>query len=215
MREEHILRRGTEQNGFSLVFFRYARPLGKWAPSVKKNRFSSMKPRNEQFWQITMFPMPSRVIGKLTVTDLLLTDLQSLDTDKKKFPDVSGFSVVEGWVPHRTEAKDSQNYVYHAALKIHGQTKRRPLRDTIRSFVDSFVQTEAFVDSFVQTEVRGLAGWDRLCKRIFAEAPEHYFRRYNFRRYNKDPKKEMEDFEEIDFLAPGGTSGFAPFESIL
>ena len=205
MREEHILRRGTEQNGFSLVFFRYARPLGKWAPSVKKHRFSSMKPRNEQFWQITMFPMPSRVIGKLTVTDLLLTDLQSLDTDKKKFPDVSGFSVVEGWVPHRTEAKDSQNYVYHAALKIHGQTKRRPLRDTIRSFVDSFVQTE----------VRGLAGWDRLCKRIFAEAPEHYFRRYNFRRYNKDPKKEMEDFEEIDFLAPGGTSGFAPFESIL
>lgn len=84
--------------------------------------------------------------------------------DKTNFPHVSGFALVHGCVLHKTAA-GFQSYRYTGALKIHGRTKRRCLRDRI----------QALFASSVQVEVRGISGWDRLVKRIFVEIPTYYF----------------------------------------
>lgn len=82
--------------------------------------------------------------------------------NKQVFPDVECFSRVSGFVPYRTKpgGQALSLYVSHAALKVHGRTKRRILRGSLRDALPSSVKVD----------VRGLAGWDRLCKRIFAEA---------------------------------------------
>ena len=145
-------------------------------------RFSSertMRAKDNQFWQITIFPMSERVMKELNWTRKV-----SLATDKKHFPDVHGFALVEGFTLRKTD-KGFESIVYNGALKIHGHTKRRRLRERIR----------AVVASSVQVEVRGIAGWDRLCKRILSESIEHAFQRGNI-----DAEVFEQDAAEYDFI---------------
>jgi hypothetical protein len=84
--------------------------------------------------------------------------------DRKNFPHVSGFALVHGCVLQKTAA-GFQSYRYTGALKIYGRAKRSCLRDRI----------QALFASSVKVEVKGISGWNRLVKRIFAEIPNHYF----------------------------------------
>ena len=134
-REGHILRREAGQNGcFSLFFFtysggifssffRYPRPLGKRPPSVFSSRQDyTMTVREVRFFQLPIFPLPAGAVDRFTIRDKLIDELH-LPKKTSRLPDARGFTVVEGWVP-----RDTNNYVYHVALKIHGHAERRPLQ---------------------------------------------------------------------------------------
>jgi hypothetical protein len=139
-----------------------------------------MTAKDTQFWQITISPLPEGAIG-----NLILTQSISLGSDKKCFPNVHGFSLVNGYVPRKAGdgIKDNTNtFVYHGALKIHGWTKRRTLREKIRSVLAPSVQVE----------VRGLAGWDRLCKRIFSEGFGGHYVVISYRDQERHEREEEE-----------------------
>lgn len=150
---------------------------------VKNVNEQPMETKNLQFWQVTIFPMPERI-----VQDFNWPQLVSLAKDKKTFPNVSGFALVNGFVRQRTD----QGYtvlVYHGALKIYGYTKRRRLRDRIQIVIN------AELGASHKVEVRGISGWDRLCKRIFAEGFT-----YRLIRNNIDGAAFREDEEEYRSL---------------
>lgn len=123
-----------------------------------------------------------------------LTKLVPLIGDRKHFPNISGFALVSGFV----RQKRNEGYsivVYHGALKLHGHTKRRRLRDRITHVLN------AEFDASHQVEVRGISGWDRLCKRIFAESFRYWLNRSNldadaFKADEEEYKALKEQFEK-------------------
>jgi hypothetical protein len=172
----------TYSGGIFSSFFRYPRPLGKRPPSVFSSRQdNTMTVRKVRFFQLPIFPLPAGAVDRFTIRDKLIDELH-LPKKTSRLPDARGFTVVEGWVP-----RDTNNYVYHVALKIHGHAKSRPLQEAIQALFDPA--------STPQIEVRGIAGWDRMCKRIFSEVPDFWVRRYQ-----ADPTEEVEDRDEIQSL---------------